>query len=94
MIANWPQPRESHWLALLRARAIENQCYVVGVNRVGDDPHVHYGGHSITVDPRGETVAEASDGPGIITADIDRAPLVAYREKFPALADMSRRFLP
>src|SRR5580704_17942421 len=59
VIANWPQPRESHWLALLRARAIENQAYVVGVNRAGADPNVRYSGHSLIVGPRGETLAEA-----------------------------------
>ncbi|MEX0678785.1 MAG: carbon-nitrogen family hydrolase [Pirellulales bacterium] len=93
VIANWPLARDAHWLALLRARAIENQCYVVGVNRAGDDPHVHYGGHSLVVGPRGETVAEAGDGPEVLAAEIELAPLVEYRRQFPALADMRREFL-
>jgi omega-amidase len=88
VIANWPQPRESHWLALLRARAIENQCYVAGVNRAGSDPHVAYGGHSLVVGPRGETLVEAGEGPQVITAEVDLAPLLEYRQQFPALADM------
>ncbi len=88
VIANWPQPREPHWLALLRARAIENQAYVLGVNRAGDDPHVHYGGHSLLVDPRGETVAEAGEAAGVVVAEIEHAPLEAYRQQFPALADI------
>lgn len=88
VVANWPQPRESHWLALLRARAIENQCYVAGVNRAGSDPHVLYGGRSLIVGPRGETVAEAEADPQVLVAKIDLAPLVEYRRQFPALADM------
>jgi omega-amidase len=86
--ANWPQPRESHWLALLRARAIENQCYVAGVNRAGSDPHIAYGGRSLIVSPRGETVAEAGADPQVLVTKIDLAPLVEYRRQFPALADM------
>ncbi len=94
VIANWPQPREAHWLALLRARAIENQAYVVGINRAGSDPHVSYGGHSLIVGPRGETLAEAGAGPQILTADIAWAPLLEYRQQFPALADMRAEFFP
>jgi omega-amidase len=92
VIANWPQPRESHWLALLRARAIENQAYVVGVNRAGNDPHVRYGGHSLIVGPRGETLAEGGEGQELVRAEIELAPLVEYREQFPALADMRAEF--
>jgi predicted amidohydrolase len=92
VIANWPQPREPHWLALLRARAIENQCYVAGVNRAGDDPHIHYGGRSIIFDPRGETVAEAGPGAQVLLAEIELQPLVDYRREFPALADMRPEF--
>ncbi|HEX5446549.1 MAG TPA: nitrilase-related carbon-nitrogen hydrolase, partial [Pirellulales bacterium] len=88
VIANWPQSREAHWLALLRARAIENQSYVLGVNRAGDDPHLRYGGHSLLVDPRGETVIEAGSGPQVLSAEIERATLVDYRRDFPALGDM------
>ncbi|HEX3727570.1 MAG TPA: carbon-nitrogen family hydrolase [Pirellulales bacterium] len=88
VIANWPLARQPHWLALLRARAIENQAYVVGVNRVGSDPHAQYGGHSLIVGPRGETVAEGTDESQLVTADLELAPLVEYRQQFPALADM------
>jgi len=94
VIANWPQARESHWLALLRARAIENQCFVLGVNRSGDDPLVHYGGKSLVLDPRGETVAMAGEGAQLLTAEIERLPLIEYRRKFPALADMRDAFFP
>ncbi|MGI8602585.1 MAG: nitrilase-related carbon-nitrogen hydrolase [Verrucomicrobiales bacterium] len=57
VIANWPIAREAHWLTLLEARAIENQACVLGVNRSGDDPHFHYGGRSVAVDPHGLIVA-------------------------------------
>jgi omega-amidase len=90
MIANWPQPRDAHWRALLVARAIENQAYVVGVNRAGSDPHVAYAGASMIVSPRGEMLALAGPEPQLLIAEIDRAPLVEYRRDFPALADMRR----
>jgi predicted amidohydrolase len=94
VIANWPQARESHWLALLRARAIENQTFVVGVNRVGTDPHVRYGGHSLILGPRGETLAEGGDGPEVLVAEVELAPLIDYRQKFPALTDIRPDFFP
>lgn len=88
VIANWPQSRESHWTALLRARAIENQAYVVGVNRCGNDPWLVYPGRSLIVDPQGNTIAEADDQEQVLTADLNLKELVDYRRKFPALADM------
>ena len=88
VIANWPAPRETHWLTLLRARAIENQAFVVGVNRCGHDPHLAYSGHSLIVDPRGEILADAGSGEGLARAEIDLSVLEAYRRSFPALADM------
>lgn len=66
--ASWPAPRREVWQTLLRARAIENQCYVAGVNRVGDDPSAHYAGDSALVDFKGRTLAEAGDGEQILTA--------------------------
>jgi predicted amidohydrolase len=94
VIANWPQPREEHWLALLAARAIENQAYVVGVNRAGSDPHVRYSGKSRIIGPRGEIVAEAGSGEQLVAADLDLASLVEYRRAFPALSDMRADLLP
>jgi len=90
VIASWPLAREAHWVALLRARAIENQAYVAGVNRCGDDPKNRYGGRSLIIDPRGEVLAEGGDRECVSTAELDRARLVAYRSEFPALRD--RRF--
>ena len=89
VIANWPSPRVGHWLALLRARAIENQCYVAGVNRVGRDPNVpSYPGRSMVINPRGEVIADAGGEPGVIRADLDVAAMNDYRAAFPFLADM------
>ena len=75
------------WRTLLRARAIENQCYVAGVNRVGDDPSAHYAGDSALVDFKGRTLAEAGAGEQILTGALDDGALEAFREKFPAWRD-------
>jgi predicted amidohydrolase len=88
VIANWPSPRVAHWTTLLQARAIENQAYVIGVNRCGRDPNLEYPGRSLIVDPRGEVVADASDKEAIVSATLDLPSLQSYRRQFPALADM------
>jgi omega-amidase len=88
VIANWPSAREAHWSALLRARAIENQAYVAGVNRCGADPRLAYSGRSLIFDPRGECLAEADGREGLIHAPVDLPALLDYRKAFPALADM------
>jgi predicted amidohydrolase len=87
VIANWPASRCEHWRALLVARAIENQAWVVGVNRAGSDPDVSYFGGSAVVDPRGRVVAEATDGEMVLPAELDMAALRQYRREFPALDD-------
>ena len=88
-VANWPESRIGAWNTLLRARAIENQCYVVGVNRVGDDPQCHYCGASAIIGPKGETLAACNDEGRTETAltDIDLAALQRFREHFPVLRD-------
>lgn len=91
--ASWPAARQHHWRSLLIARAIENQAYVVAVNRVGNDPHLPYAGGSMIVSPMGEILAEAGDAPAVIQADLDPAALDAWRSKFPALADIHRNLL-
>lgn len=89
IIACWPAPRDAHWLALLRARAIENQCFVAAVNRCGRDPSgLAYGGRSQIIDPRGAVVADADDQPCVIQAEIDLEAQSRYRREFPALNDM------
>ena len=86
-IANWPQQRTAHWVTLLQARAIENQCYVAGVNRAGSDPNHEYGGRSLLVDPQGEIIADAGEAEGIVSGDINFEAVRAWRAEFPALAD-------
>jgi len=92
VLANWPAVRQEHWTTLLQARAIENQAFVVGVNRSGQDPHRQYAGGSLVVSPRGEILAQAGAGPQILTAEIDLNDLRAYRRDFPALRDMDKSF--
>jgi predicted amidohydrolase len=88
VIANFPTKRISHWIRLLQARAIENQAYVVGVNRVGHDPHYTYNGHSLIIDPHGEILADAGEGECCIQAKLDLASLREYRAGLPFLRDM------
>ncbi|MCW5554582.1 MAG: carbon-nitrogen family hydrolase [Verrucomicrobiae bacterium] len=88
VIANWPAKRIQHWTRLLQARAIENQAYVVGVNRVGTDPHYAYCGRSLIIDPHGEILADAGEGEGVIQVKLDLASLRKYREGLPFLADL------
>jgi predicted amidohydrolase len=87
-IANWPAIRVDHWITLLRARAIENQAYVVGVNRCGNDPKIAYPGRSIVVDPQGEIIADAGIEETLLIADIDHEIVADWRKKFPALQDL------
>ena len=88
VIASWPVKRIGHWVTLLQARAIENQAYVVGVNRTGEDPNFLYTGRSLIVNPHGEILADAGSAETIISAEIDLAELRAWRAEFPALPDM------
>jgi predicted amidohydrolase len=91
VIANWPVKREQHWVTLLQARAIENQAYVIGVNRCGTDPKHVYSGRSMIVDPHGNILAEIGNREGMIEAAIDVAALEAWRKDFPALQDIHWR---
>lgn len=85
--AAWPAARRGVWRTLLRARAIENQCYVVAANRAGSDPGLPYSGDSALVDFRGEPLAEAGAGECILRATFDPDARLAFREKFPAWRD-------
>ena len=87
-VANWPQPRREAFLTLLKARAIENQCYVAGVNRVGTDGNgVKYSGDSVIVDPKGRFISELSSNPDIINCAIALNQLQDFRKSFPAYLD-------
>ncbi len=84
--ANWPEKRIAHWNKLLEARALENQCWVLGINCVGDQESLHYNGSSRAVNPEGETVDSMIDREGIIFCEIhDEA--IQCRNNFPALQD-------
>lgn len=80
--ANWPKEREEHWITLLKARAIENQCYVLGVNRVGIGNGLEYNGASIFVDPRGKVLNEAISKEEMIIRDIDISLVDDIRSSF------------
>lgn len=85
--AEWPHPRLEHWRTLLIARAIENQCFVIGNNRSGKDGSVAYCGHSMIIDPWGVPLAEAGEGEQIIHATIDLELVKEVRKRVPALLD-------
>ena len=87
VVANWPAARREHWRTLLRARAVENQAYVVGVNRVGDGDGVAYGGDSAIVGPFGEVLAEASGVEALLVAEVSPERVAEVRTRYPFLAD-------
>lgn len=87
-VANWPERRAPHWNALLKARAIENQCYVAGVNRVGVDGNGNrYQGDTSIIDPMGRLVACVSREEAVVTGVFSAAVLDRYRKNFPVWMD-------
>jgi omega-amidase len=86
-VASWPSSRKSAWDVLLRARALENQAYVCGVNRAGKDDTTNYGGGSAIISPEGLALCECAEKPGTATAVLDYESLQQYRKKFPVLPD-------
>lgn len=89
VIANWPATRQEHWETLLRARAIENQCFVVGVNRIGKDGNgLIYGGGSLVFDPLGEELSKGEMDQEYIVTEIDIKQVASVRRDFPFLQDM------
>jgi predicted amidohydrolase len=86
-IAAWPVRRFLHWITLLQARAIENQAYVIGVNRYGSDPQFSYNGRSLIVDPHGVIIADAGEQERVLSAQIDSQIVRDWRSQFPALKD-------
>ncbi|HVT84087.1 MAG TPA: amidohydrolase [Chitinophagaceae bacterium] len=90
-VANWPERRSIAWKTLLVARAIENQCYVVGVNRVGNDGHsIYHSGDSMIVDPLGEILYHCKDDEDIFSITLDKTHLQNVREKFPFWKDADK----
>lgn len=87
-VASWPEVRRKAWDALLRARAIENQCFVLAVNRTGDDLSLHYNGGTAAIDPYGADIAKAEDNKEEnIKAVLDMEVLEKFRKAFPVLED-------
>jgi predicted amidohydrolase len=90
-VANWPQRRNHAWKTLLQSRAIENQCFVIGVNRVGTDGNqVYHSGDSMVIDPLGETLFHQADDEVIFTLSLDRSLLSDIRFRLPFLKDADR----
>ena len=87
-IANWPIPRIEHWKTLLKARAIENQCFMIGVNRVGKDPLSTYNGCSAVFDPMGNCLTMVEDEEKIIDCEINLKLVKETRDKLPFLNDI------
>lgn len=87
VLANWPAGRQSHWEILLRARAIENQAYVIGVNRVGEGGGLSYKGGSAIINPLGEYVARGGDREEMIVGELQASELRRVRQEFPFLQD-------
>ncbi len=88
VVANWPAVRREHWRTLLRARAIENQAWMIGVNRIGDGGGLAYAGDSAIIDPLGQVVADAPENTEtVLVADVDPTMVTDVRSRFPFLAD-------
>lgn len=93
-VANWPERRAPHWNALLKARAIENQCYVAGVNRVEVDGNGHrYSGDTCVIDPMGRVVTRMNHKEAIVTGEFSAATVEGYRNEFPAWMDADGRMI-
>ena len=92
IIANWPKVRRDHWITLLKARAIENQCYVAAVNRVGTGNEIEYVGDSMIIDPQGNILATSYNNEELIVADIDLEEVHKLRSSFKVKDDRRNDF--
>ncbi|RZJ90218.1 MAG: nitrilase family protein [Chryseobacterium sp.] len=91
LVASWPDKRSSHWKALIPARAIENQSYVIAVNRVGHDSNqIYHSGHSMCIDPYGSTVYYKPEDEDLYTFSINYEELIKIRRQFPFLKDADK----
>lgn len=86
--ANWPAPRKLHREVLSVARAIENQAYMLSVNRAGRDPFLEYAGGSMAIDPQGNVLGRLGPEEGVLSVEIDPRAVRDWREKFPAIRDV------
>jgi omega-amidase len=93
VIACWPTARMKHWKTLIQARAIENLSYVIGINRTGNDPDHEFSGNSMVVGPQGNILAESGDQETVLEAEILLDDVFTWRKQFPALNDISTKFL-
>lgn len=84
--ANWPEARTEHWKCLLRARAIENQVYIFGINCVGKNNGLNYSGHSCIIDPNGKVLEELSDREGVLSFEL-KNDVKKIRDGFPVKRD-------
>ena len=87
-VASWPSVRMQAWRVLLAARAIENQCFVLGVNRIGKDPYCEYSGGSCVVDSFGFSTVAPDGEACVLTKELDLKRLKSFRQKFPVLKEM------
>jgi len=83
----WPQSRIEHWVTLLKARAIENQAYVIGVNRVGKDQELEYGGRSMIISPTGEVLVDAFEETIVLESTIKESKVREWRNEFTAVQE-------
>jgi omega-amidase len=89
VIANWSAARKAHWETLLRARAIENQCFVIGVNRIGTDANgIHYTGASCVIGPEGNVLCSGDDMTEYLVCEFDPSEVASIRSEYPFLKDM------
>ena len=93
VVASWPALRDDHWVSLLKARAIENQAYVIGVNRCGHDPKLYHSGRSVIFDPSGKLLADAGSEEGRVEAEPGLEFLLNYRRDLPFLKDMRHQYV-
>ena len=87
-VAQWPSARAHHWRALLQARAIENDMFVVGANGCGNDGKTQYAGHSMVINPNGEIIGELGDQADVLTVDIDVEEVTKQRQSIPVFDNL------
>lgn len=93
VVANWPQTRKEHWKTLITARAIENQAFVAGVNRVGSGGGLHYSGNSLLVSPLGECLSYSEGVESVLTCRLSRSEVTSWRKNFSCIVDRRNDYL-